>query len=155
MSAMTGKTTVRGDFGNPTGSGYAVVTVENLESADAAAGAAAMAAFVGGLKTGGFTACNVADTKITITVPQVAAKPGASVSVDDQLVVSFKDGSKAEKPRKLTITGMDPDSALLAEGDAGKRLTDAGKVALAALIDTLFGWTAKAVVLSGKFKTKY
>lgn len=155
MSAMTGKTLVRGDFGNPTGSGYALITVENLESADAATGAAAMDTFVDSLKTGNFTACNVADTKVTITVPQVAAKPGTSVSVDDQLVVMFKDGSSAEKPRRLTITGCDPDSAILEEGDAGKRLSDAGKVTLAGYINTLFGWVDKAVVLSGKFKTKY
>ena len=155
MSAMTGKTLLRGDFGNPTGSGYALLTVENLESADAATGAAAMDAFADNLVLGGFTECNVADTKVTITVPQVAAKPAASVSVDDQLVVMFKDGTKAEKPRRLTITGIDPDSALLIEGDSGKRLSDAGKTTLAGYIDTLFGWTAQAVVLSGKFKTKY
>ena len=155
MSAMTGKTTVRGDFGNPTGTGYAVITVENLESANAEAGATAMDTFVDSLVTGGFTECNVADTRITINVPQVAAKPGAAVNVDDQLVVLFKDGSKAEKPRRLTITGIDPDSALLAAGDAGKRLTDAGKTTLAGYLNTLFGWTDKAVVLSGKFKTKY
>lgn len=155
MSAMTGKTTVRGDFGNPTGTGYAVITVENLEDADAETAATSMDTFVDSLKSGGFTGCNVADTRITINVPQTAAKPGASVDIDDQLIVFFKDGTKAEKPRRLTISGIDPDSALLVEGDAGKRLSDAGKTTLAGYLDTLFGWTSQAVVLVGKFRTKY
>ena len=155
MSAMTGKVLLRGDFGNPTGTGYAILTVENLESADAATAATAMDTFADSLVTGGFTECNVADKKITITVPQVAAKPGTGVNVDDQLVVSFKKGSAAEKPRKLTISGIDPDSALLTASDAGKRLSDAGKATLAGYLDTLFGWTTEAVVLQGKFKTKY
>lgn len=155
MSAMTGKVTLRGDFGNPSGTGYAVLTVENLESADAETAATAMDTFADSLKTGGFTGCNVADTRVTITVPQVAAKPGTSIDIDDQLVVTFKDGTAAEKPRRLTISGMDPDSSLLVEGDAGKRLSDAGKVTLAGYLDTLFGWTNQAVVLQGKFKTKY
>lgn len=146
---MRGTVQLRGDFGNPTGSGYAKLRVDNLESADAATALTDMDTFADSLVTGGFTECNVGNTKVSVFSGQVAAKPGASVNVDAQLIVVFRKGSE-EQTRKLTIPGIDIGSALLEEDSAGLRLTTAGAATLAGYIDTLFGWTAQATIVSGK-----
>lgn len=150
---MKGSVQIRGDIGNPKGTGYAKIVVDNLESADAAAGLTAMDTFVDSLKTGGFTDCNVGNTTITVFSGQLAAKPGTGVNIDSQLIVTFRQGSE-QQTRKLTISGIDPADALLEDTSAGRRLTAAGMTTLAGLIDTLFGWTTEAVVVEGKHLIK-
>lgn len=150
---MKGRVQIRGDFGNPKGTGYAKLSVDNLESADAATALTDMDTFVDSLKTGGFTDCNVGNTTVTVFSGQLAAKPGASVNVDSQLVVLFRKGTE-EQVRRLTISGIDEASALLENTSAGKRLTTAGATTLAGYIDTLFGWTAQAVIIEGKHLIK-
>ena len=150
---MKGSVQVRGDLGNPKGTGYAKVVVDNLESADAATALTDMDTFVDSLVTGGFTECNVGNTTVTVFAGQVATKPGADVNVDSQLVVSFKKGSE-QTTRKLTISGMDPASALLESTSAGKRLTAAGATTLEGYLNTLFGWTSEANVIQGKWLVK-
>lgn len=150
---MKGTTQVRGDIGNPRGTGYAKVVVDNLESADAATGLTDMDAFVDSLVTGGFTDCNVGNTTVTVFAGINAAKPGTGVNVDSQLVCTFRKGTE-QQVRKLTISGIDPDSILLEDTSAGRRLTTAGQTTLAGYIDTLFGWTAQAVVIEGKHLIK-
>lgn len=151
--AMKGITTIRGDFGNPTGTGYAKITVDNLESADVATALTNMDTFVDALKTGAFTAANVGKTAVTQEVLQSADKPAADVSVDDQLIVVFEKASEGTA-RRLTIPGCDPDSAVLTAKSEGRRLTDAGATTLEGLLDTLFGWTDEASVRVGKFISK-
>lgn len=150
---MKGVTIVRGDYGNPRGTGIAKITVDNLESADAATGLTAMDTFVDSLVTGGFTECNVGNTGVTVYALQAAAKPAADVNVDAQLVVYFRKGTEQGR-RKLTIPGIDADSALLELTDAGKRLTAAGQTTLAGYIDTLFGWTSLAEIIEGVYLVK-
>lgn len=150
---MKGTVQLRGDFGNPRGTGYAKLVVYNLESADAASALTDMDTFADSLKTGGFTDCNVGNTTVTVFSGQNAAKPGTSVNVDSQLLVTFRKGTE-EQIRKMTISGMDPSSALLQEADGGLRLTLAGQTTLAGYIDTLFGWTAQAVIVEGKLLIK-
>lgn len=152
---MKAVTQIRGDFGNPKGTGYGKITVDNLESADAATGLTDMDTFVDSLKSGGFSDANVGNTSVTIYALQGADKPGADVNVDSQLVVLFRKGSEKEV-RKLTISGIDPASALLESTSAGRRLTTAGQTTLAGYIDTLFGWTLgdASVIIEGKHLIK-
>jgi hypothetical protein len=150
---MRGVVQLRGDFGNPKGTGYAKLRVDNLESADAATGLTDMDTFADSLKTGGFTDCNVGNTKVTVFSGQNAAKPASNVNVDSQLIVMFRKGTE-EQVRKLTIPGIDVGSTLLEEDSAGLRLTTAGAATLAGYIDTLFGWTSQAVIISGKCLVK-
>lgn len=146
---MRGVTQLRGDFGNPTGTGYAKIRVDNLESADAATALTDMDTFADSLKSGGFTDCNVGNTKVTVFSGINAAKPAADVNVDSELIVMFRKGTE-EQVRRLTIPGIDPASALLEADSAGLRLTAAGAATLAGYLDTLFGWVTQAVVISGK-----
>jgi hypothetical protein len=148
---MKGVTQLRGDWGNPKGTGYAKVTVDNLESLDVATALTDMDTFVDALVANGFTECNVGHTGVTDYAIQNADKPAANVNVDDQLVVSFKKGSEL-KVRRLTIPGCDKDSAVLELVDQGRRLTAAGRTTLEGLIDTLFGWVGAdgCIVIEGK-----
>lgn len=150
---MKGSTQLRGDLGNPRGTGYAKLVVDNLESADAATALTDMDTFVDSLVTGGFTECNVGNTTVTVFSGQKADKPVADVNVDSQLIVTFKKGTEQQN-RRLTISGMDPASALLESTSAGKRLTVAGAATLEGYIDTLFGWTLQANVIEGKWLVK-
>lgn len=150
---MKGVTIVRGDYGNPKGTGFAKITIDNLESDDAETGLTDMDTFVDALVSNSFTECNVGNTGITVYSYQAVAKPAADVNVDDQLVVYFRKGASGGR-RKLTIPGIDPDSALLELTAAGKRLTTAGAATLAGLLDTLFGWTAEAEIIEGVYLGK-
>jgi hypothetical protein len=123
--------------------------VDNLESADAATALTDMDTFADNLKTGGFTDCNVGNTKVSVFSGQNAAKPAANVNVDALLIVVFRKGTE-EQVRKMTIPGIDVGSTLLEEDSAGLRLTTAGAATLAGYIDALFGWSAQAVIISGK-----
>ena len=150
---MKGIVQIRGDYGNPNGTGYAKVSVDNLESADAATALTDMDTFVDSLVTGGFTECTVGKSSVTIEALQSADKPGADVSVDDQLIVTFEKASEG-KTRTLTISGMDPDSALLTAKSEGRRLSDSGITTLEGYLNTLFGWVGEASIRVGKFVSK-
>ena len=150
---MKGVVQLRGDFGNPAGNGLAKLTVDNLESADAATGLTDMDTFADSLVTGGFTECNVGDVAVTVKTTQYADPPAADVNVDAQIFVTFRKKTDATT-RRLTISGVDPTSALLESATEGKRLTAAGKTTLEGYLDTLFGWSDEAVVITGKLIVK-
>lgn len=150
---MKGQVQMRGDFGNPAGTGIAKLVVDNLESADAATALTDMDTFADSLVTGGFTECNVGDVAVTVKTVQYADPPAADVNVDAQLFVTFRKKTDATT-RRLTISGIDPASALLESATEGKRLTAAGKTTLEGYLDTLFGWTDEAVVITGKLIIK-
>jgi hypothetical protein len=109
--AMTAVTQVRGDFGNPKGTGYASIRFEGIEAEDEAAALVAMDTFVDALKGAAFTAANVGNTSITSYALQSAAKPAANVNIDSQLVVLWRHSSEV-RPRRLTIPGIAPGSAV-------------------------------------------
>ena len=123
---MKGIVTLRGDYGNPTGSGIAKLVVDNLESADAATALTDMDTFADSLVTGDFTDCAVSDVAVTVKTVQFADKPAASVNVDRQLVVSFRKKSD-DTIRRLTISGVGASATILEAADSGERLTAAGK----------------------------
>lgn len=150
---MKGSVQVRGDLGNPKGTGYAKIVVDNLESADAATALTDMDTFVDALVAGSFSDCVVGNTTVTVFAGKVAAKPAAGVNVDSQLIVTFRKGAE-QQTRKLTISGIDPADAILEDTSAGRRLTAAGATTLEGHIDTLFGWTGEAVVIEGKHLIK-
>lgn len=150
---MKGSVQLRGDYGNPSGTGLGKLVVDNLESADAATALTAMDTFVDSLVTGNFTECNVGDVSVTVYTTQFTVKPAADVNIDSQLVVHFRKKTDSTI-RKLTISGIAEDSTVLEATDAGKRLTDAGKTTLEGYLDILFGWTTEAVVLYGKMLVK-
>ena len=151
---MKGIVQLRGDYGNPKDTGLSKLVVEDLESADVPTGLTDMDTFADGLKTDGFTACNVGDVTVSEITIQFQDKPGANVNVDRQLVCHFR--KKTDNTvRKLTISGVPYTTGANFEGKpGGERISEAGKTALEARLDTLFGWTDEAVVLSGKVLQK-
>lgn len=150
---MKGVVILRGDYGNPTGTGIAKLVVDNLESADAATGLTDMDTFADSLVTGDFTDCAVSDVSVTVKTIQFADKPGASVNVDRQLVVHFRKKDD-DTVRRLTVSGIGPSATVLEAAQEGERLTAAGKTTLEGYLDTLYGWTDQAVVLYGKVLQK-
>ena len=150
---MKGIVQLRGDFGNPSGTGLAKLTVDNLESADVAAGLTAMDTFADSLVTGDFTDCNVGDITVADKTIQFSDKPGAAVNVDRQLFVVYRKKTD-DSIRRMTIPGVGGSATVLEDSDAGERLTTAAKATLEGYLDTLFGWTDEAVVLSGKVLQK-
>jgi len=146
---MNGSVQLLGDGGNPSGSGLATLKVFNLESADSEAGLTAIDTFADSLKTGLFTGCNVGDTSCCIKDAQYQEPPGTGINIDRQLVVTFKNKDEIAT-RKLTIPGIAKDSTVVELVDGGERLTAAAKTTLEGYLDTLFGWTDKAVVVQGK-----
>ena len=150
---MNGSAQLLGDGGNPSGTGIATLKVFNLESADAATGLADMDTFADSLKTGNFTGCNVGDVACTIKDAQYQEPPAAGINIDRQLVVSFKNKDEIAV-RKLTIPGIAAGAAVVELVDGGERITAAAKTTLEGYLDTLFGWTDKAVVIKGKVVQK-
>ena len=150
---MKGTVQLVGDYGNPAGTGIGKLVVDNLESADAATGLTDMDTFADSLVTGNFTECNVGDVSVVVYTTQFQDKPAADVNIDRQLVCHFRKKSDSTI-RKLTISGIADDAAVLEAADQGERLTAAGKLTLAGYLDTLFGWTSEAVVLYGKVLQK-
>lgn len=152
---MKGTVQLVGDYGNPAGTGIGKLVVDNLESVDAATGLTAMDTFADSLVTGLFTECNIGDVSVVVYTTQFQDKPAGTpkVNIDRQLVVHFRKKTDSTI-RKLTISGIAEDSTVLEEADHGERLTAAGKLTLAGYLDTLFGWTAEAVVLYGKVLQK-
>jgi len=152
--SMNAVTQLRGDFGNPKGTGYASIRFEDIEAADEAAALIAMDTFVDALKGANFTAANVGNTSITSYALQSAAKPAANVNVDSQLVVMWRHSSEI-RPRRLTISGIAPTSPVLEEKDAGVRMTAAASLVLQGLIETLQGWLlGECVIIEGKYLVK-
>ena len=150
---MKGTAQLRGDYGNPYGTGIAKLVVDNLESLDAATALTDMDTFADSLVTGDFTDCNVGDISVTSKTVQFVDKPAASVNVDRQLVVHYRKKTD-DAIRKLTISGIGASATVLEATDDGERLTAAGKITLEGFLDTLFGWVDEAVVLYGKVLQK-
>lgn len=151
---MKGQVQLIGDYGNPDDTGEAKLVIENMESADVATGLTDLDTFADSLVTGDFTDCNVGDVSCTETTEQYQTKPAANVNVDRVLKVLFR--KKDDKTtRRLTIPGIGTSATVLEATAQGERLTAAGKLALAGYLDTLFGWTAQAVVKVGKVIQKY
>lgn len=156
MALTQGVIQLRGDFGNPSGSGLAKLVLHDLTSADSATAKTALNTFGAALKTDGFTLCNIGDISVVDKTLQFKDKPGGSVNVDSKLEVTWRTKTD-DTTRSLTISGIAETSTQLESADDGKRLTDAGKVALAAHLTTLYGLAAEdaAVVLYGKFITTH
>lgn len=151
---MNAVTQIRGDFGNPKGTGYASIRVEDIEAEDEAAALVAMDTFVDALKGANFTAANVGNTSVTSYALQSAAKPAADVNIDAQLVVSWRHSSEV-RPRKLTIPGIAAASPILENKDGGVRLTTAGAATLQGLIETMMGWgLGECIIIEGKYLVK-
>lgn len=147
---------LRGDFGNPSGSGLAKIVVHDLPGNDTVATKAALGVFAAALTGGGFTDANAGDVSVVDKTLNFQAKPGSGVNIDNKLEVSWRTVTD-DSIRSLTISGISPDSGVLEEADDGLRLTDAGKTALGGFLTTLYELTAgqEAIVLYGKYVTKY
>lgn len=150
---MKGIVQLRGDYGNPYGTGVAKLVVDDLESLDAATALTDMDTFADALVTGDFTDANVGDVSVTVKTTQFATMPGASVNVDRQLVVHYRKKTD-DSVRKLTISGIGTAGTIIEKVDKGERLNATGRATLEGYLDTLFGWTAEAVVLYGKVLQK-
>ena len=148
--SILGNIQSKGDFGNPSGSGLAKIQLPGLPDEVHATLETRLAAFHGALVTAQLTATNVGECSVTYGDDTSATKPGASVNVDRKIVVTWNRESDATIHR-LTISGVPTSSTGISEQDAGERINDTGRAALASAINTLYALSpADAVVLTGK-----
>jgi len=145
--------TVKGDSGNPSGTGLAKIILANIwagEDASITDKSADMATFHAALVTANLTSTVIGDKAITGKSPMAAAKPGVGCNVDRQLVVDWR-LKTSSTPHSFTVPGVPTSSTNLELVDNGERLTEAGKTAVASAIEGVFGFTAgDVVVTSGK-----
>lgn len=146
---VKGTAVLRGDFGNPAGTGIVKMFLHGLEDAgheDVAAVHSAVEAFVTGIKSAGFTGCNLATKHALYDAEGFADKPGASVNIDRKVLVTWRTKTSSDI-HQMTIPGLPSDTTLTEGKDAGERLKDSSKASLGALIETLYGVSAGNVVV--------
>jgi hypothetical protein len=143
---------VGGDFGNPNGTGMSKLVLSrvrpgvNMSLVDLATSAGV---FHAGLKTAGLTATNLGDISLTSKSPGISAKPDDDVNVDRILVVRWRKSTETSI-HTFTLPGVPASGVNLENADGGERLTDAGKLVLAGLVETFYALTeGECVVLEG------
>ena len=148
--SVTGFVQAKGDFGNPSGTGIAKIQVSGLPDEAHATLETRLSAFHSALVTAQLTATNAGECSVTYGNDSSASKPGADVNVDRKIIVTWNRASDATIHR-LTVSGVPSTSTSISPQDAGERINDAGRTALAAAINTVYALTpADAIVLTGK-----
>mgnify|MGYP000013207823 CR=1 FL=1 len=149
--------TVKGDFGNPSGSGLSKITLADIwpaQSVDVATKSPDLEAFHTALVTAQLTATAIGTRSLTSKVPVAVAAPGADVNIDRELVVDWQLATSS-KIRQTTIPGVPVSSTSLEKIPNGERLNTAGKTAVGAALEAAYGLTAgDIVVLRGKVLQK-
>lgn len=149
--------TVKGDFGNPSGSGLSKITLADIwpgEAVDVTTKSPDMVTFHAALATAQLTATVVGTRSLTSKFPVAVAAPGADVNIDRELVVDWQLASSS-KIRQTTIPGVPVTSTSLEKIPNGERLNAAGKTAVGAALEAAYGLTAgDIVVLRGKVLQK-
>lgn len=149
--------TVRGDFGNPSGSGLSKITLADIwpgEDVSLGVKGPDMTAFHAAIALAQITATNKGDNSVTTKLPVSPAKPGASVNIDRILVVDWKLATSS-KTRQTTVPGIATTSTALELIDGGERLNDAGKAAMGTALEGAYGLAPGDIaVLRGKVLQK-
>jgi hypothetical protein len=149
MSETNGQIQCKGDFGNPSGTGLASISVYDLVDEVHADVKTKLTTFHAALVTAQFTATVKCDTAVNFVDPDYKVKPGADVNVDRRISVTWR--KKTETAiRRLTIPGVPTTSTAISDTDAGERINDTGRTALQAALEALYDLTAgDVIVLSG------
>lgn len=148
MASAKGVIQVKGDFGNPSGSGKARTVVYDLpESDDKATLKGRLEAFHDALVTANIVKTNRGDVAVIYNSDGVGTKPGADVNIDRKCEVTWrKTGDNGV--HKTTLSGAHTIAGGAFElQDAGERMTNTAKAAMAAALETLYGLSAGDVVV--------
>lgn len=149
MAETNGQIQVKGDYGNPSGSGVASLSLYGLTDEAHATVEGKLAAFHAALVTAALTATVACDVAVNFVNPNYQSKPGTDTNIDRKMVVTWREKT-ATAIRRFTISGVPTTSANISLTDAGERLNDAGRTALQAAIETAYGLSVgDAVVISG------
>jgi len=149
--------TVKGDYGNPSGSGLAKITLADIwpgENVNVSEKSPDMVTFHAALATAQLTGTIVGTRSITSKFPVAVAAPGADVNIDRELVVDWQ-LTTSSKIRQTTIPGVPVSSTSLEKIPNGERLNVAGKTAVGAALEAAYGLAAgDIIVLRGKVLQK-
>lgn len=149
MAETNGQIQVKGDFGNPSGTGIAGIELYRLADEAHADVETKLAAFHAALVTGQFTSTVACDTGVNYVSPNYQPKPGADVNIDRKLVVTWRKKTDTAI-RRLTIPGVPATSTAITNTDAGERINDVGRAALQTALEAAYGLTAgDVIVLTG------
>lgn len=146
MAETQGNIQVKGDFGNPSGSGISNIEVYGLPDEAHATLETRLGAFHAALVTAQLTSTVKCDTSVKYVAPDYKAKPGASVNIDRKITCTWRKKTETAT-RRITIDGVPSTSTAIDATDAGERINDTGRAALAAAIETLYGLTAGDVIV--------
>lgn len=147
MSAK-GVIQVKGDFGNPSGSGKARTVLYDLpETDDKDTLTSRLEAFHDALVTANIVQSNRSNIGVTYNSDAAASKPGTNINIDRKVEVTWrKTGENAV--HKTTLSGAHTIAGGAFElQDAGERMTEDAKAAMAAALQALYGLDPDTVVV--------
>jgi hypothetical protein len=148
MAQVTGYIQVKGDAGNPNGSGLSKMSLPRMDDEAHADIEARLKTYHAALKTAQFTATNIGEVGVTYGDGSSALKPGASVNTDRKMVTTWNRTSDSAI-RRHTIPGVPASGTGFELQDAGERINDTGRTALAAAMNAAYGYD-DIVILTGK-----
>lgn len=149
MAEVNGQIQVKGDYGNPSGTGVAGIELYGLVDEAHASVETKLTTFHGALVTAQFTNTVKCDLATNYVVPDYKVKPGANVNVDRKIVCTWRKKTETAV-RRITIPGVPATSTAISLTDAGERINDTGRAALQAAIEAAYGLTAgDVIVLTG------
>jgi hypothetical protein len=146
MAEVNGQIQVKGDFGNPSGSGIAGIEVYGLPDEAHGTLETRLGAFHAALVTAQLTSTVKCDVGVNYVAPNYVAKPGNSVNVDRKITCTWR-LKTATAIRRITIPGLPASSTGVSETDAGERINDTGRTALAGALETLYDSGADTIVV--------
>lgn len=149
MAEVNGQVQVKGDYGNPSGTGVSGIEVYGLVDEEHATAKGKLETFHASLKTAQLTDTVACDIAVNIVSPNYQVKPNNNVNIDRKIVCTWR--KKTETAiRRLTIPGVPATSTAISLTDAGERINDTGRTALQSAIEALYGLgEGEAVVLTG------
>jgi hypothetical protein len=144
---------VRGDYGNPNGTGISRAVFSRVRPGTALS-ATEMAtmggAFHAAMVAAQLTGTTLGDLMLATKSPGVSAKPDDNVNVDRVLVCEWRTKTESSV-HTFTYPGVPTSSTGISEMPEGERLNEVGKTAVAAAIETFYNITeGEVVVLGGK-----
>lgn len=151
------RASVVGDYGNPSGTGSAIMALEDLPYSSNEVGTAqtAVQTFHAALVTADLTAAVLGDLAVSVVSESFPAKPEADVNVDRVLIYTWRTKQDSTIHRN-TIHGVPATSTGIDKLPQGERLNETGKTALAAALTALYEIVApnEVIVLQGKVLQK-
>ena len=148
MATVLGYIQVKGDAGNPTGSGLSKMTLPRMSDEAHATIEGRLKTYHGALVTAQLTATNLGEVGVTYGDGASADKPEAGVNVDRKMVVTWNRTSDSTT-RRHTIPGVPATGTGFDVQDAGERINDTGRSALASAMNAAYGYS-DIVILTGK-----